>query len=195
MRECFPGGMTMLITLTAFLAAGQALPQIDRTALELQARAEALAPRGRRAAPARTQPTRTVSPGATTPVRTRTAEPRKPAPQPVRTATARPQTLRPGPASRQIAPGPSRQPQTASANNSTQRRNQPRRAYSGGPLDLASITTICRAAGNQEDPAGFIARLSSAYSLSSADSTSLRASCAAYLAGRADARRSSGGTY
>ena len=102
--------------------------------------------------------------------------------------------MRPGPAGRQIAPGPSRPTQTVSA-NATQRRNQPRRAYSGGPLDLASITTICRAAGNQEDPAGFIARLSTAYSLSSADSTSLRASCAAYLAGRADARRSSGGTY
>jgi hypothetical protein len=76
----------------------------------------------------------------------------------------------------------------------TPRRNQPRRATTG-PLDLASITTICRAAGNQEDPAGFIARLSTAYSLSSEDSNSLRASCAAYLAGRADARRSGGGTY
>ena len=42
-RECFPGGIIeMLITLTAFMAAAQALP-IDRTALELQARAEALA--------------------------------------------------------------------------------------------------------------------------------------------------------
>jgi hypothetical protein len=32
----------MLIMLTALLAGGQSLPQIDRTALELQARAEAL---------------------------------------------------------------------------------------------------------------------------------------------------------
>jgi hypothetical protein len=186
----------MLITLTAFLAAGQALPQIDRTALELQARAEALAPRNRRAgAPARTPSTRTASRNAAIASRTRAAETRKPAPQPVRTAAVRTQTLRPGPAARQIAPGPSRQTRTVSASSAAQRRNQPRRAYSGGPLDLASITTICRAAGNQEDPAGFIARLSTAYSLSSADSTSLRASCAAYLAGRADARRSSGGTY
>jgi hypothetical protein len=177
----------MLITLTAFLAAGQALPQIDRTALELQARAEALAPRGRRAAPARTQPTRNAA--------ARTAEPRKPAPQPVRSAAARTQAVRPGPSPRQITPGPTRQTQAASASAAAPRRNQPRRAYSGGPLDLASITTICRAAGNQEDPAGFIARLSTAYSLSAADSTSLRASCAAYLAGRADARRASGGTY
>ena len=75
------------------------------------------------------------------------------------------------------------------------RRRRPRRVSGGGPLDLAQITTICRAAGNQDDPAGFLARLSSAYSLSSDDSVSLRASCAAYLAGRADARRASGGTY
>lgn len=181
----------MLITLTAFLAAGQALPQIDRTALELQARAEALAPRGRATTRARTQPARPASRNAAT----RAAEPRKPEPQPVRTAAARTQNVRPGPAPRQITPGPTRQTQTVSVANTTQRRNQPRRAYSGGPLDLASITTICRAAGNQEDPAGFIARMSTAYSLSASDSTSLRASCAAYLAGRADARRSSGGTY
>ena len=159
----------MLITLTAFLAAGQALP-IDRTALELQSRAEALAPRSRNAAPAR------IRPG-----------PRKPAAEPSRTASAPQRTIRPGPSQ-------PRQTQNVSA-NATQRRTQPRRAYSGGPLDLAAITTICRAAGNQDDPAGFLARLSSAYSLSDSDSTSLRASCAAYLAGRADARRGSGGTY
>jgi hypothetical protein len=74
------------------------------------------------------------------------------------------------------------------------RRTAPRRASSGGPLDLASITTICRAAGDQSDPAAFIARISGAYSLNSADSASLRSSCAAYLAGRADARRT-GSTY
>ena len=65
-----------------------------------------------------------------------------------------------------------RQTQTASASSATQRLTQPRRATGGGPLDLASITTICRAAGNQDDPAGFIARLSTAYSLSADDSTS-----------------------
>lgn len=77
----------------------------------------------------------------------------------------------------------------------TTRRTAPRRASSGGALDLASITTICRAAGNQSDPAAFIARLSSAYSLNNQDSDALRSSCAAYLAGRADARRTSGSTY
>ncbi len=162
----------MLIMLTAFLAGAQSMPQIDRTALELQARAEALQPRGRTATPART---RTV-PG-----------PRKPVADPARTAAARPQTVRPGP-----SPRPT---QVASGTTVAQRRNQPRRATSGGPLDLASITTICRAAGNQDDPAGFIARLATAYSLSADDSSSLRASCAAYLAGRADARRAAGGTY
>ena len=154
----------MVIILTAFLAAAQSLP-IDRTALELQSRAEALQPRGRTTAPARIQP-----------------GPRKPTTQPARTAT-----VRPGPSQRQT--------QVASGPTAAQRRTQPRRATSGGPLDLASITTICRAAGNQSDPAGFIARLANAYSLSDSDSTSLRASCAAYLAGRADARRAGGGTY
>jgi hypothetical protein len=119
----------MVIILTALLAAKTVLPQIDRNALELQARAEALQPR---AAPPKTA---------------------------VRTV----------------------------------RRPAVRQASGGTPLDLASITTICRAAGNQNDPATFISRLSTAYSLSADDSVSLRSSCAAYLAGRADARRSSGG--
>jgi len=85
------------------------------------------------------------------------------------------------------------QPRTRAAQPA--RRPAPRRASAGNALDLAQITTICRAAGEQADPAGFIGRLSSAYSLSSDDSASLRSSCAAYLAGRADARRTSGGTY
>ena len=153
----------MVIILTAFLAAAQSLP-IDRTALELQSRAEALQPRARTTAPARVQP-----------------GPRKPVAEPDRSAAVR--------------PGPTRPTQVATAPTAAQRRTQPRRANGGGPLDLASITTICRAAGNQQDPAGFIARLATAYSLSPGDMTSLRASCAAYLAGRADARRAAGGTY
>src|ERR1700740_1164586 len=104
----------MVIILTAFLAAAQSL-RIDRTALELQSRAEALAPRARTTTPARIQP-----------------GPRKPVAEPTRSAAVR--------------PGPT----------AAQRRTQPRRATSGGPLDLASITTICRAAGNQNDPAAFI---------------------------------------
>jgi len=118
----------MILIMTAFLAGKAVLPQIDRNALELQARAEALQPR---AAPPRLKPVRAAQ------------------------------------------------------------RPAPRRASGGSPLDLSSITTICRAAGNQPDPATFIARLSTAYSLSADDGLSLRSSCAAYLAGRADARRAS----
>ena len=64
-----------------------------------------------------------------------------------------------------------------------------RAASSAGTLDFASITTICRAAGSQADPAAFVARLSRAYSLSAEESLSLRSSCAAYLTGRAEAQR------
>ena len=106
----------MELILAALLASKTVLPSIDRQSLELQARAEALQPRGR---------------------------------APVR------------------------------------------RAAASSALDLGAITTICRAAGNQADPAAFIARLSRAYALSSDESVSLRSSCAAYLAGRADARRAS----
>jgi hypothetical protein len=113
----------MILIVTALLAGKAVLPQIDRNALELQARAEALQPR---------------------------------------TAPAK----------------PARRPAVGGAGG-------------GRPPARAPITTICRAAGNQADPATFIARLSTAYSLSGDDSVSLRASCAAYLAGRADARRTS----
>jgi hypothetical protein len=82
----------------------------------------------------------------------------------------------------------------AAVNRPTQRQPVARRAAGGHALDLASITTICRAAGEQGDPAVFIGRLTSAYSLSAGDSAALRSSCAAYLAGRADARRASGGS-
>jgi len=141
----------MVIFLTALLVSSKILPQIDREALDLQARAEALQPRTHISRPVR----RPAQPVALV---------RKPAPQPLRQATVQ----------------PTRQPAA-----------QPtfRRASAGNPLDLAQITTICRAAGEQNDPAAFIGRLSTAYSLSSDDRTSLRSSCAAYLAGRADARR------
>jgi hypothetical protein len=129
----------MVIILTALLASAKLLPTIDREALDLQARAEALQPR------------------------THVAQPIRPAPR------------------AQVQPV---------------RRPAVRRAAAGNALDLAQITTICRAAGEQADPRAFIGRLSTAYALSAEDGVSLRASCAAYLAGRADARRSSeGGTY
>ena len=142
----------MVIFLMA-LASAKILPQIDREALDLQARAEALQPRTHVSQPVR-RPAPTVAA-------------RQPAPQPVRQAP---------PPVRQVAAQPVRQPTV-------------RRASSGNPLDLAQITTICRAAGEQDDPAAFIGRLSNAYALSADDRTSLRSSCAAYLAGRADARR------
>jgi hypothetical protein len=137
----------MVIFLTALLASAKILPQIDREALDLQARAEALQPRTHISQPVR-RPTQPV------------AAARQAAPQPVRQAAAQ----------------PIRQPIL-------------RRASAGNPLYLAQITTICRAAGEQDDPGAFIGRLSSAYALSADDRASLRSSCAAYLAGRADARR------
>ena len=144
----------MVIFLTALLASSKLLPQIDREALDLQARAESLQPRTHISRPVR----RPAQPVALV---------RKPAPPPVRQAVA---------PVRQAAIQPARQPAL-------------RRASGGNPLDLAQITTICRAAGEQENPTAFIGRLSTAYSLSADDRTSLRSSCAAYLAGRADARR------
>ncbi len=90
----------MVIILTALLAGSKVLPMIDRDALDLQARAEAL------------------------------------------------------------------QPRTHAQRAPRRAGRQPRRASGGNPLDLAQITTICRAAGEQADPAAFIGRLSTAYSLS-----------------------------
>ena len=101
----------MSFFLAAMLLAPAALPEIDRTALDRQARAEALRPR------------------------------------PIPAAARR------------------------------------------GPLDLEATTTICRAASEQRDPAAFLGTLSRAYGLDARASAALRGSCAAYLAGRADARR------
>jgi hypothetical protein len=145
----------MSILLSLLLSQARVLPEIDRRALELQARAEAL------------QTRRAASVPATTPARAK----------PLVAATQRRTAVRP-------AAVPPRQ---------AQRLPSPRRA-SGGALDLSAITTICRAAGNQADPATFIATLSRSYSLNSNESSSLRTSCAAYLAGRADARGAAYGT-
>lgn len=84
-----------------------------------------------------------------------------------------------------------RQPRRAAAAPVVQtpvRRPTPRRAASSG-LDFSQTTTICRASGGQANPALFLSRISTAYSLSPAEATSLRSSCAAYIAGRNDARR------
>jgi hypothetical protein len=83
-----------------------------------------------------------------------------------------------------------RQPRrTAPVAQAPVRRPAPRRASTSG-LDFAQTTTICRASGNQANPALFLSRISAAYSLSPGEATALRSSCAAYIAGRNDARRS-----
>ncbi|HEX8525620.1 hypothetical protein [Allosphingosinicella sp.] len=69
---------------------------------------------------------------------------------------------------------------------------RPRLASAGGRsglFELDAMTTVCRAAAGQRDPRAFLDTLSHAYGLNSAESGVLRGSCAAYLAGRADARR------
>lgn len=119
----------MSIVLAMLLSQSKILPEVDRRALDVQARAEA-------------------------------AQPRRSA-QPVR------------------------RPAVATTNQ----RPQVRRASVGNDLDLSSLTTICRAAGSQDDPAQFLSTLARAYSLSNDESANLRTNCAAYLAGRADARR------
>ena len=77
----------------------------------------------------------------------------------------------------------------------TVRRAAARPAANFRRLDLDAITTICRAAGGQKDPSAFLERLSSAYGMPAGDSAALRSSCAAYLAGLADARGTGGTTY
>jgi len=136
-----------IILMGVLLSQARVLPEIDRRALELQARAETLA--------------------ATRPTPKQNATRRRAASAaPVRTAATR----RP--------PAATRPPAAV------------RNAAVGGSMDLSAITTICRAAGSQADPAGFLATLSRAYAMAPDQSASLRASCAAYLAGRADARSS-----
>jgi hypothetical protein len=118
----------MSVFLAMMLAQAKILPEVDRRALDIQARAEAAQPR-------------------------RTAQPtRRPA---VATTTQRPQV---------------------------------RRASGSNSLDLSAITTICRAAGGEQDPAQFLSTLARAYSLSAEENANIRTNCAAYLAGRSDAR-------
>jgi hypothetical protein len=152
--------------LALLLAQARVLPEIDRRALDLQARAEALQTRRGPAKPeAQVQTQR----------------------RPATTAAAVPAPTKPVARPTQQAAAPQRR--TAAP---TPRPASIRRAASGG-LDLSAITTICRAAGSQSDPAGFLSTLTRAYSLTSAEGASLRTSCAAYLAGRADARVSNYG--
>jgi hypothetical protein len=139
------------------------LPQVDRRALEQQARAEAVQ--------ARPKPLKVASVTAsagTPPVSRRLAQREQTAS--VRPAAARPAAARP--AVRQAAARPA-----------------PVRQASSTALDLSEITGICRAASSQADAASFLSSLARVRSLSEAQGASLRTSCAAYQAGRADAAR------
>jgi hypothetical protein len=62
------------------------------------------------------------------------------------------------------------------------------RASAEDALDLEVVASICRAAGEHRDPAGFLARLSRAYQLGPAERRSLRTRCETSRAGRPDAR-------
>jgi len=156
----------MDILLSLLLAQARVLPEIDRRALDLQARAEALQTRR---SPAKAQPSqrRATAASATRPAATASS-----------TAVRRPAKPASAPQRRAVS--------------AAHRPTSIRRAATGA-LDLSAITAICRAAGNQRDPAGFVATLTRAYALTGAESSSLRTSCAAYLAGRADARLASYG--
>jgi hypothetical protein len=157
----------MSILLSLLLAQARVLPEIDRRALDLQARAEALQTRR----PSATVPAhRHTQQAASAPVQAQRRTAQAPAPQIQRTAV-----------------------RTASVPARPSERLPALRRASGGALDLSAITTICRAAGNQADPVTFLATLSRSYSLNGTESSSLRTSCAAYLAGRADARTNSYG--
>lgn len=72
---------------------------------------------------------------------------------------------------------------------SSNRRPVARRAVAGVPLDLNTITTICRSAATHSRPVAFIERLGRAYELSGNQTQTLRSNCAAYIAARADTMR------
>jgi hypothetical protein len=155
------------ILLSLLLAQAKVLPQIDRRALDLQARAEALQSRA---------PARNVAPP-----RAVQAASAKPESRRIRTAAATPQQT-----VQQPQPQPRSQPQP-----------QPPAALrkaSGGALDLSEITTLCRAASNQADPAAFLSRLARTRALSATQASSLNLGCAAYFAGKAEAPASGRGT-
>jgi hypothetical protein len=72
---------------------------------------------------------------------------------------------------------------------STKQRRASRRDASVGALDLATITTICRAAGGHAQPVAYVEGLGRAYELSGSQRHALRSNCAAYLDARADTMR------
>jgi len=58
-----------------------------------------------------------------------------------------------------------------------------------GPLDLTTMTTICREAGGHTNPVAYVSRLSAAYELDASEARSLRTNCAEYLRARAETLR------
>jgi len=58
-----------------------------------------------------------------------------------------------------------------------------------GPLDLGTMTTICREAGGHTNPVAYVTRLSAAYELNATETRSLRSNCAEYLRARAETLR------
>lgn len=150
----------MSILLSLLLTQAPVLPQIDRRALEQQARAEAVQDR---------------RPGTGRAVRTASQ------------AVGRAGDTRPSLAAQREKPPISRRLAQRELAASV-------RPASAGALDLSEITNICRAASRQADAASFLSTLARIRSLSATQSVSLRTGCAAYQAGRADARVSNSGT-
>jgi hypothetical protein len=64
-----------------------------------------------------------------------------------------------------------------------------RRAVGGVPLDLGTITTICRAAANHVRPVAYVERQGRVHELSGNQMQSLRSNCASYIDARADTLR------
>ena len=63
------------------------------------------------------------------------------------------------------------------------------RRAGGVPLDLGTITTICRAAASHARPLAYIERQGRAHDLSGNQTQALRSNCAAYIDARADTMR------
>jgi hypothetical protein len=72
---------------------------------------------------------------------------------------------------------------------STTRVSSRSRNISLGPLDLTTMTTICREAGGHTNPVAYVTRLSAAYELNANQARSLRTNCAEYLRARAETLR------
>lgn len=171
----------MSILLSLLLAQARVLPEIDRQALDRQARAEAQQSRR----PAQRRAASAAAPQAG-----------RPGGQPARAAVQR-AAVPNGVVRSATVQGAAVQGGAVQSGGVTRRRvaaPQPAaslRLASGGPLALSEITTICRTASNQADGGNYLSTFARARSFSAAEGASLKLGCAAYLAGRADARGAS----